>query len=79
LFTTKKLILINGLPLDASTKLREEVTDELNVFVDSFVKSEGKIPDDSLVVFVSTMPDKRLRLYKFLEKNATVKEFNQMK
>jgi len=79
LFTTKKLILINGLPLDASTKLREDVNEELNTFVDAFVKAEGKIPEDSLLVFVSSTPDKRLRLYKFLEKNATVKEFTQLK
>ncbi|MEI6672956.1 MAG: hypothetical protein WCL02_06615 [bacterium] len=43
------------------------------------MKAEGKIPDDSLLVFVSSTPDKRLRLYKFLEKNATVKEFTQLK
>jgi len=79
LFTTKKLILVNGLPLDASTKFREEVTEELNTFVDSFVKAEGNIPEDSLLVFISSTPDKRLRLYKFLEKNAIVKEFAQMK
>ncbi len=79
MFTTKKLILINGLPLDASTKLREDVNEELNIFVDAFVKAEGKIPEESLLVFISSTPDKRLRLYKFLEKNATVKEFTQLK
>jgi DNA polymerase III delta subunit len=79
LFTTKKLILVNGLPLDATTKLDEEKTDQLQVFVDALVKAEGKIPEDSLLVFISSTPDKRLRLYKFLEKNATVKEFTQLK
>lgn len=79
LFTLKKLILINGLPLDALTKLGEEKTDQLTTFIESFVKSQWKIPDDSLVVFISSTPDKRLKLYKFLEKNATVKEFNQLK
>ncbi|MEI6118863.1 MAG: hypothetical protein WCP92_06680 [bacterium] len=43
------------------------------------IKAEGKIPDDSLLVFISTTPDKRLKLYKFLEKNTTVKEFTQLK
>jgi len=79
LFTTKKLILINGIPLDASTKLTEETAKDLDMFTDKFVKSEGNIPDDSLLVFISPTPDKRLRLYKFLEKNATVKVFEQLK
>jgi len=51
----------------------------LQTFVDALIKSEGKIPEDSLVVFISSTPDKRLKLYKFLEKNATVKEFSQLK
>jgi len=79
LFTTKKLILINWLPLDATTKLWDEKSDQLQTFVDALIKAEGKIPDDSLLVFVSSTPDKRLKLYKFLEKNATVKEFSQLK
>lgn len=79
LFTTKKLILINGLPLDATTRLGEEIMDQLTTFIDAFIKAEGKIPEDSLLVFISTTPDKRLRLYKFLEKNANVKSFDQLK
>jgi len=79
LFTTKKLIIINWLPLDTTTKLWEEKSDQLTAFVDALIKADGKIPDDSLLVFISTAPDKRLKLYKFLEKNANVKEFNQLK
>lgn len=79
LFTTKKLILITGFPLDATTKLGEDKVEQLDTFTDGFIKAEGKIPEDSLLVFVSSVPDKRLRLYKFLEKNAIVKEFNQLK
>jgi DNA polymerase III delta subunit len=65
--------------LDAITKLGEEKTEQLTTFIDAFIKSEGKIPEDSLLVFISTAPDKRFKLYKFLEKNATVKEFSQLK
>lgn len=79
LFTTKKLIIVNWLPLDTTTKLWEEKSDQLTAFVDALIKADGKIPDDSLLVFVSSTPDKRLKLYKFLEKNASVKEFNQLK
>jgi DNA polymerase III delta subunit len=79
LFTTKKLIIINGLPLDVTTKLNEETSNALTAFIDAFIKAEGKIPEDSLVVFISSTPDKRLKLYKFLEKNASVKEFTPLK
>ena len=79
LFTTKKLILVNGLPLDVVTKLGDEKNQQLQTFVDALIKAEGKIPEDSLLVFISSTPDKRLKLYKFLEKNATVKEFTQLK
>lgn len=79
LFTTKKLILVNGLPLDATTKLDEEKIGQLQTFVDALIKAEWKIPDDSLLVFISSTPDKRLKLYKFLEKNATIKVFDQLK
>ena len=79
LFTTKKLILINGIPLDTTMKLGAELSEQLTIFIEAFVKAEGKIPDDSLLVFISSTPDKRLRLYKFLEKNASVKEFAQLK
>lgn len=61
------------------TKLGEEKTAQLQIFVDALIKAEGKIPDDSLLVFVSSVPDKRLKLYKFLEKNASIKEFTQLK
>ncbi|MEI7562889.1 MAG: hypothetical protein WCJ39_04210 [bacterium] len=43
------------------------------------MKKEGKIPEEALLVFVSSKPDKRLRLYKFLERNATLKEFSRYK
>ena len=65
--------------MDAITKLGEEKTEQVQVFIDALIKAEGKIPDDSLLVFISSTPDKRLRLYKFLEKNANVKEFIQLK
>lgn len=79
LFTTKKLIIINWLPLDTATKLNEEATEELSIFVESFIKAEGKIPEESLLVFVSSTPDKRGRLFRFLGGNASIKEFEQLK
>jgi DNA polymerase III delta subunit len=79
LFATRKFVLINGLPLDSSTKLKADQQKALEEFTDHFIKSEGRVPEDLLLVFVNSSPDKRLRLCKFLEKNATVKEFAQLK
>lgn len=67
------------MPQDATTKFEEQTTEQLQIFVDALIKTEGKIPEDSLLVFISPTPDKRLKLYKFLEKNASVKEFIQLK
>ena len=79
LFTTKKMIIVQWLPLEATTKMSEDTSSQLSLFVEGFIKAEGKIPEDSLLIFVSALPDKRLKLYKFLEKNATIKEFSQLK
>jgi len=47
--------------------------------MDDLIAKEGKIPEETLLVFVSNKPDKRTRFYKFLERNAVVKEFKQYK
>lgn len=59
--------------------MSEDTSSQLSLFVEGLIKAEGKIPEDSLLIFVSALPDKRLKLYKFLEKNATIKEFSQLK
>jgi len=80
LFTTKKLIIINWLPLVALAKLSKEKTEIIEKFTEEFVASGWKIPEETLIVFVNTKPDKRLRFYKFLEKNVKeVKEYNHCK
>ncbi|MEI8090959.1 MAG: hypothetical protein WCG98_01600 [bacterium] len=79
LFVTKKMVVLNGIPLDATAKLSQEKKIPIETFLDDFLRREGKIPEETLLVFVSPKPDKRLKLFKFLERNTTVKEFKQYK
>ena len=77
LFSTKKLIILRWVPVsgERQTWFDSEI---LNDFIDKFTKSIDLIPADNLIVFLSYNPDKRWRLYKFLEKNAQIKEFKKM-
>lgn len=77
LFSTKKLIILRGIPASAERQTWFD-SDSLNSFIDKFTKSIDSISPDNLIVFLSYNPDKRWRLYKFLEKNAQIKEFKKM-
>lgn len=78
LFVTKKLVIISGVPIDAS-KLPIEVTQPINEFTDDLMDRKGKIPEETLLIFIAPDPDKRLKFYKFLARNAVVKSFDQYK
>ena len=77
LFVNKKLIIIKGIPTDsdASNKISAEASESLT---NEIIDKKGEIPADSILMFVSYKPDKRGRLYKFLEKNATIKMFEKL-
>lgn len=77
LFIAKKLIIIHGLPTDtdASNKISVEIAESLT---NEIIAKEGIIPGDTILAFVSYKPDKRGKLYKFLGKNATIKEFKKL-
>lgn len=77
LFSTKKLIILRWVPLPTERQTWFD-SDVLNDFIDKFIKSVDLIPMDNLIVFLSYNPDKRWRLYKFLEKNAQIKEFKKL-
>jgi DNA polymerase III delta subunit len=74
LFSDKKLIIVSGVPADtdADNKLGAKQLDE---FTQSFLAREGNLPDSVLLVLIAYKPDKRLKLYKFLQSNAQIKEF----
>jgi DNA polymerase III delta subunit len=60
----KKLIIID---------LNNELDEKLSEF---FINSLKKIPENNILVFSYLNPDKRLKLYKELEKSAEKKEFS---
>ncbi|NCO98036.1 hypothetical protein GW864_02565 [bacterium] len=70
-------MIIKGIPTDsdASNKISAEASESLT---NEIIDKKGEIPADSILMFVSYKPDKRGRLYKFLEKNATIKMFEKL-
>jgi DNA polymerase III delta subunit len=79
LFVSKKMIILQGIPYEGTTKPSAALQEQVEKFIEEFIAKEGKIPEEALLVFVSGKPDKRLKFYKFLERNANVKEFTQYK
>lgn len=68
----KKLIIIDDLPLKTSDKSTD--LNEKQDFLESLLE---KIPENNIVIFSSSSPDKRSKFYKKLKKIATkVEEFN---
>ena len=74
LFSTKKLIICKGIPDDKTTsdKPSKQVVSFLEDLLD---KESQQFSSDIILVFVSVDPDKRLKLYKTLEKKAHIKSF----
>jgi len=77
LFTNKKLVVIQWLPVDSDVqnKLQTSVVEK---FVDDFLFRDCIVPEDVLLIYVSYKPDKRTKLYKSLSKVADVKEFKPL-
>lgn len=77
LFVSKKLVIIQGLPTDGETanKIWAEVSESLT---NEIIEKEWQVPADTILIFMSYKPDKRGKLYKFLDKNATVKLFEKL-
>jgi len=79
LFVNKKMIIIHGLPYEGIYRPVLEEQEPIERFIDHLIKKEAVIPEESVLVFVSNKPDKRSRFYRFLQRNATVKSFDQYK
>lgn len=77
LFSSKKLIILRWLPLSAE-KQNGFNSEEIEKLTDQILNKWENIPSDNLIVFVSYNPDKRWRLYKFLQKNWNLKEFSKI-
>lgn len=81
LFTSKKMIVVKWLPLDTHewNKISAESS---QWFIDYFKKHEWKIPDDTILIFVSYKPDGRSAFLKSLNESipsANKKIFDKLK
>ncbi len=70
------MIIIKHIPTDGFHKLPAKAQEE---FVDAYTKQAANISPDTIVIFVSYKPDKRVKFYKYLQKNAQIKEFNTLR
>lgn len=67
------MLILEGIPIetDNSRKLK---ADQYEPLVEHIMKRE-QLPEDLFLIFVSYKPDKRVRFYKRLIKEANIKEF----
>lgn len=72
-FDNNKLIVVNGLPLNSTTK-----DDKLIKIEEKFVSILENISEDVFVLFVETNPDRKRKLYKKLEEIGTIKNYNNL-
>ncbi|MDR0650995.1 MAG: hypothetical protein LBG59_06455 [Candidatus Peribacteria bacterium] len=77
LFITKKLIILQGIPLDTTTtnKLREE---QYGTLTEEIMTTAIGIPSDTILICVSHTPDKRGRFYKWITKEGQLKVFTPL-
>jgi len=75
---SKKLIIIFGIPkdTDSENKINEAKYTE---FENKFMNSVENLSEDVILCFVSFTPDKRLKLYKFLAENVSIKTYDKLK
>lgn len=77
----KRLLVLEGVPSSASVKSGEEKGEESSQSTSDpepvIMETIENIPDTTVVLFVSTEPDKRKALYKKLLAIATVKEYHK--
>lgn len=59
------MVILSGLPLDTATKLNESQKEGINQFFDYFQSNKSNITDDTLLIFVTTTPDKKTKWAKY--------------
>jgi len=78
LFSSQKMVVIYGVPLHSSpdNKLSAAVVES---FSEMCIAADLQFSPETILILVSYKPDKRTKFYKYLEKTATVKSFEQPK
>ncbi|USN55647.1 MAG: hypothetical protein H6765_03510 [Candidatus Peribacteria bacterium] len=77
MFATKSLVILPGVPKD-STPTNKAKAAEATAVEEFLMHKYASISPDVTVVLVCYKPDKRTKMYKFLLKEAEVKEFNTL-
>lgn len=81
LFSSKKMIIVKWLPLDTH-EWNKITAEESQSFIDYFKKHWWKIPDDTILIFVSYKPDGRSAFLKLLNEiipPTNIKTFDKLK
>ncbi|MFA7285048.1 MAG: hypothetical protein WC004_04495 [Candidatus Absconditabacterales bacterium] len=65
LFTSKKMVIIQGLPQDTTSKFNEATKEQLNNFYEYFLANKQNISEDNLTIFVTSNPDKKTKRAKY--------------
>ncbi len=78
LFSTKKMLIIYWLPKDTypENKISES---KYKTFEEKIINNFNNISEDVILIFVSFVPDKRTKWYKFFSTNCVVKQFDKLK
>lgn len=75
LFVSKKMVIIKHAPTDSYGKIPAQIMES---FAQSYMKQYTNISPDTIILFISYKPDKRLKFYKFLDKNTEHKVFKPL-
>ncbi len=67
LFATKSCIFVHGLPLSSEDKKWAKEKEELDKFIQWFSDNYKMINSDTIIIFISSNPDKRGKLYKLFD------------
>lgn len=78
LFVNKKMILIYWMPTDLDKTNKLPIA-TIELFADEFMAKNWQVSPDIILIFVSYKSDKRTKFFKFLNTNASVKQFEYLK
>ena len=77
MFTTKKLVIIHGVPKD-STPSNKVLASKTAPVEEYLTTQRERIPTDTVLILVSYKPDKRTKSYKFFSKHADLKAYKPL-
>lgn len=71
----KRLVVINNMPISTANRASEETQNK----EEKILNTIDEVPESTILVFCSAVPDKRRKFYKEIIKKAELKEFNLLK